>query len=93
VLEEYKIEKNDLEGLKEALESVLPRFMQFEAELDAGRLKAKSNCPIHGVYREWCERGCISMRESFVRVISEKIRVRRMHSAPVDKECVFEFSI
>ncbi|MCD6431735.1 hypothetical protein J7L33_03405 [Candidatus Bathyarchaeota archaeon] len=31
VIEEYNIEKNDLEGLKIALENILPKVMQFEA--------------------------------------------------------------
>jgi len=47
VLEEYKINKNDLEGLKVALENLLPRLMQFEAEIDAGSLGTESNCLFH----------------------------------------------
>jgi len=91
VLDEYKIQKNDLEGLKAALENLLPKLMRFEAEMEAERLKTKSNCPIHEKYREWCEKGCIPMMESFAKVINEKIRVERIRKAPEDKRCEFEF--
>lgn len=92
-LEEYKIQKNGLEGLKATLENLLPKLMRFEAEMEAERLKTKSNCPIHEKYREWCEKGCVPMMESFAKVINEKISVKRIRKAPEEERCEFEFSI
>jgi len=91
VIEEYNIEKNDLEGLKTALENILPKVMQFEAALEEGKLKTRSNCPVYKKYREWCDKGCIPMIESFARSFNPKIKVKRISREP-DK-CEFEFSV
>ena len=91
VIEEYKIEKNDLEGLKIALEKVLPKLMQFEATLEEGKLKTRSNCPIYKKYREWCDEGCIPLIESFAKSINPKINVKR--TMKETGRCEFEFSI
>jgi len=90
-IDEYNIEKTDLEGLKIALENVLSKIMRFEADMKGGRLKTRSNCPIHRVYGEWCEEGCIPFIESFTKAINPKIKVERVSREP--GRCEFEFSI
>ena len=90
VMEEYNIEKKDLEGLKIALENILPKIMQFEAVLEKGKLRTRSNCPVYKKYKEWCDEGCIPLIESFARRFNPKIKVKRISREP-DK-CMFEFS-
>ena len=90
-VDEYNIEKTDLEGLKEALENALSRIMHFEADMEGERLKTRSNCPIHRVCGEWCEEGCMPFIESFTKAINPKIKVRRVSREP--GRCEFEFSI
>ena len=90
ITEEYETERN-LEGLKEALESFLPKFMNFEARLEGEVLRTKSNCPIYKYSKEWCNKGCIPMMESFAKVINPKITVKRIKNEPED--CEFEFSM
>ena len=91
VIEEHNIEKNDLEGLKIALENILPKVMQFEAAWEEEKLKTRSNCPIYKNYKEWCDKGCVPMIESFARIFNPKIKVKRTSREP-DK-CEFEFSV
>ena len=88
--EEYNLEKN-LEALKVALENFLSKFMNFEAKLENGILKTRSNCPIYKYNKEWCEKGCIPMMESFAKAIYPKINVKRIKNEPGN--CEFEFSM
>ena len=90
ITEEYETERS-LEGLKVALESFLPKFMNFEAILEGEVLRTKSNCPIYKYNKEWCNKGCIPMMESFAKVINPKITVKRIKNEPED--CEFEFSM
>jgi len=90
-IDEYNIEKTSLEGLKTILENVLSKIMHFEADMEDGRLKTRSNCPIHKVYGKWCEEGCIPFIESFTKAINPKIKVKRVNREP--GRCEFEFSI
>ena len=90
-VDECNIEETDLEGLRVVLENVLSRIMRFEADMEGGRLKTRSNCPIHKVYGKWCEEGCIPFIESFTKAINPKIKVKRVSREP--GRCEFEFSI
>ena len=91
-LDEYKIERSDLEGLKVSLENLLSKSMEFKAEMDDGRLRTVSDYSIHSLYEEWCEKGCISMIESFAHTINRKVEVKRVHRKPEKDRCEFEFT-
>ena len=92
ILEEYEIDERNLEGLKASLEKLLPKLMEFKADIENGKLRTVSNCPIHSIYEGWCENGCVPMAESFAHVINKNIKVKLIRRAPKEERCEFEFS-
>jgi len=93
VLKSNNIEGNDLRALKEALDAFFKSIPEYDSVLSGDKLVTTSKCPVHMLYKRWCDQGCEALLQGFCSAVNENIKVKRVEKAPESEVCRFEFTL
>lgn len=92
-LKSNNIKGNDLRALKEALDAFFKSIPEYDSVLSGDKLVTTSKCPVHMLYKRWCDQGCEALLQGFCSAVNENIKVKRVEKAPESEVCRFEFTL